>query len=150
VVFAVHPRIKKALRTNPNLKRFLAPPSSKKFRQKSLAKKSPSSHECGLRVVGPQGYLETQRWVMGAAAVLTDSGGLQKEAYFHGVPCITLRNETEWVETLRPGINCLAGSNTQKIVKAWHRLACVRKKPRKPKTRASASERILRKILAHS
>ena len=150
VVFAVHPRTKKALRKNPDFKKILESQWSPESCQKNPAKKNPSSNPCGLRVVGPQGYLQTQRWVMGAAAVLTDSGGLQKEAYFHGVPCITLRKETEWKETLRSGINCLAGSNTRKIIKAWRRLASVRKKPKKPNLTASASERILRKILAHS
>lgn len=60
-----------------------------------------------LKVIGPVGYLDMAQLLGGAAAVFTDSGGLQKEAYFHRVPCTTLRDETEWTETIDHGWNRL-------------------------------------------
>ena len=61
----------------------------------------------GLEAIEPLGYFDMHRLLQGAALVFTDSGGLQKEAYFHRVPCVTLRSETEWVETIACGWNRL-------------------------------------------
>ena len=53
-----------------------------------------------------------------ARTILTDSGGIQKEAYFHKIPCITLRNETEWTETVKAGWNQVTGANEKAIIHA--------------------------------
>jgi UDP-GlcNAc3NAcA epimerase len=61
----------------------------------------------GIRTIPPVGYIDMHRLLAGAELVLTDSGGLQKEAHFHRTPCVTLRGETEWVETLEASWNRL-------------------------------------------
>ena len=69
----------------------------------------------------PQGYLDMLALQSAAACILTDSGGMQKEAYYLRVPCITLRSETEWVETVATGWNVLTGADPAKIIDAVRR-----------------------------
>lgn len=93
------------------------------------------SNEYGLktgdnvRVIEPLGYLDMLHLIMNADCVITDSGGLQKEAYYLSVPCVSLRDETEWVETIETGWNILAGASTEKIIDAARKSDAVRTLP---------------------
>jgi UDP-GlcNAc3NAcA epimerase len=69
-----------------------------------------------IKIIEPVGYFEMLCLLKNAAKVLTDSGGLQKEAFFLKKPCITLREETEWIETLKDGWNHIVGADTDKIL----------------------------------
>ena len=91
-IFPVHPRTKKIL---------------------AEQKLEFASH---VRIIDPVGYLEMIAYESACIAVLTDSGGVQKEAYFFRKPCITVRESTEWVELVNSGWNTLTGADTEKII----------------------------------
>jgi UDP-N-acetylglucosamine 2-epimerase len=98
VVFPVHPRTRKEI--------------------ERLGAQRPDLSSGSLRLVDPVSYLDMLALEKSARMVLTDSGGMQKEAYFLGVPCATLRSETEWVETVDAGWNRLVGSDPDLIRRA--------------------------------
>lgn len=68
-----------------------------------------------IRVIPPVGYLEMVWLELNCGSIATDSGGVQKEAYFHGKPCVTMRDETEWVELVEAGWNTLVGADADAI-----------------------------------
>jgi UDP-GlcNAc3NAcA epimerase len=101
VLLPLHPRTRARLAQAGLLERLLATP--------------------GLRVAEPLGYVEFSALLCHARAVLTDSGGVQKEAYLAGVPCVTLRANTEWVETVQAGWNTLVDLDAPSAIAALQR-----------------------------
>jgi len=96
-IFPIHPRTEKSI---------------EKYSLSPLLNKADN-----ILVIKPLGYLNFLRILQGAKKVLTDSGGIQKQAFMLGIPCITLRENTEWVETVEMGWNVLVGTDKEKIKK---------------------------------
>lgn len=83
-----------------------------------LAQNRMESLLTGLKRIPPLSFFDMISLEKHAQCIVTDSGGVQKEAYFHGTPCVTVRNETEWVETVSAGWNNLCGADSEKICRA--------------------------------
>lgn len=104
----------------------------------------------GLLPIPPVGYLEMILLESRAALIITDSGGVQKEAFFQKTPCVCAREETEWPETVRAGWNCCAGRDPDRLARACRR--ALSSKPSRsifPYGRGSAAERIRLEIMRH-
>ena len=99
IVFPMHPRVKEALaRVDAQL----------------------ATH---IRAIDPVGYFDMLMLEENARLIATDSGGVQREAYFLGIPCLTLRDQTEWVETTEVGWNKVVGTDPERIISAWFNFA---------------------------
>ncbi len=96
IIFPIHPRTKNRIK-ELGLENYLS---------------------SNIKTIEPVGYLDMLELERNAYAILTDSGGVQKEAFWLKVPCITLRDETEWIETVRYGWNTLVGADKNKILEA--------------------------------
>jgi UDP-N-acetylglucosamine 2-epimerase (non-hydrolysing) len=96
IVFPVHPRTEKLLKSHGLY----------------------DSLSSSVKLIKPLGFFDFIKLMNHAKMILTDSGGVQKEAYILKVPCVTLRENTEWIETIKDGWNVLVGSNKDKIIEA--------------------------------
>lgn len=103
VVLPLHPRTRKII-------------ESRSSQNKSLIDPSVFTNHRSLIISDPVGYFDMLELLKHTCLVLTDSGGLQKEAYFFHKPCVTLRDETEWVELVENGVNELAGASSSNIL----------------------------------
>jgi len=129
VILPLHPRTKKRMKVHHLISKFK-----------------------NIKFIEPVSYLDMLRLEKNAKAILTDSGGVQKEAYWLKVPCFTLRDETEWVETVKSGWNELVGTGTKGIVE---RVSHLRMKKSSGKKMGifgdgKASEKIIQIIVSHS
>lgn len=101
------------LESNKNIILPLHPRTNKFLEKYDLLKNIEKSN---IKIIQPVGYLDMLKLEKSAKKIITDSGGVQKEAYFMEVPCITLREETEWIETIDNGNNVIAGAKKDLIL----------------------------------
>lgn len=98
--------------------------------RKALTQAGIQSHvSANLKIIEPVGYLDMVALEKNARLIATDSGGVQKEAFFHRVPCVTLREETEWVELVAQGFNNLAGTHCTETIITVIKQSLTEKKP---------------------
>jgi UDP-N-acetylglucosamine 2-epimerase len=115
IIFPVHPRARKALLEAG----LIQPPTQSENSGNTVSQLMVNGVALDhIYLIDPVGYLDMLSLLQQARMLLTDSGGLQKEAYWLSVPCVTLREETEWVETVRAGWNILTGTATDRIADA--------------------------------
>ena len=117
-------------------------PRTKKILEENKIKIGPD-----VIIVEPLAYLDFLKLQLNSKRILTDSGGLQKEAFFNSIPCITLRDETEWIETVQSGWNIIAGAESANIEEAWFNLdKQSRKEDYHPYGQGDASKKIVNSI----
>jgi UDP-N-acetylglucosamine 2-epimerase len=119
---------------------FPVHPRTEKFLRKYQLYKKLKEH---IDLIKPLGYLDFLKLMSHSKKILTDSGGVQKEAYILKVPCITLRENTEWIETVEDGWNILVGTNKKRIIKMMNKFKPINKQ-RYVFGRGDASERIIK------
>ena len=85
----------------------------------AVLKKFGIGFNSNVRTIDPVGYFDMLVLEENARIIATDSGGVQREAYFLAIPCLTLRDETEWLETVKMGWNNLVGVDEERVLKAW-------------------------------
>ncbi len=98
-------------------------------RTQAALKRIGASFKGHVKLVEPMGYFDMMVLEENARLIATDSGGVQREAYVHGVPCLTLRAETEWVETVATGWNLLVDVEPDQVLKAWSTFAPAVQRP---------------------